>query len=208
MQTFSKVFFIVALVFFTRLLSSCDNQKYEEQKIFYDIDSLTVQNLNNSGEHLQMSFNDEMDRGAVAFRLNLLSKDLLRSGYQYTKKNAPDGVLGLTAALARSPVLPELIANQTIKKITIVTLTDISEAIKSGADVSDKFLLGSDWDLYSEIHTIFDKPLSSYTTVRNSLNLMLKETVKNSEAQFRFTVELSDHNVFSVETNRIKINAL
>ncbi|MFV0391892.1 MAG: hypothetical protein ACK5KP_08440 [Paludibacteraceae bacterium] len=208
MQTGSKILFVVAVIFLTRLLSSCDNRAYETQKIYYDFDSLTVQNLNNSGEYWRLSTTDEMDSETVAFRLNLLSKDLVKSGYQYAKNHKQESVMGFMATTARSPVLPIMIANQTIKKITIIALRDISEEIKSGTDVTGLFLLGSGWDLYSPIDTVYDNPISSYAAHSNSLNFILKEPVKTAEIKFRFIVELSDNTILSVETNLIKINLL
>ncbi len=195
---------VLSIIFIIKLVTSCLPNTDEGAKIYYDIDSLSIQNMDNSKEYLTFNPDDKMYSAAVSFRLKFLStsREFGHYGMHQSKSTA-----GFATAYARSPVEPLYYSNQTIRKITIITLRDISPEFPAGTDVTNLFLVHNDHrDLYEKI----DETLKRFETQNGSLgmlqmDLILKESIKNHEAQFRYIVELSDNTSLTKETNLIEI---
>ena len=173
MKIFTKATTLLFIIFFIKLVNSCEPKTGEIVKIYYDIDSITVLNMDNAGEYLTYNKVDKMQSEAVAFQLKLLSKQFSKQEYYASKRKSFS--FEFTPMSAKSPAEPEIIPNQTIRKISIITLEDLSAEISAGTNVTDNFLVSiSLYDLYVPIDEYLKVPTKpAYDRYERQIDMVL-----------------------------------
>lgn len=163
--------------------------------INYNLDSLCINNINNSENYPTITESNSMYSSAVAFSITLTDTSQY---WPYYSSNFQRASFGYASACATSVDCdPYFVANQKIVDVTIVTLYNLNSVILAGTNVTNLFLAHSsnfyDGVLYSSFEDLLTK-LNSQPTFqpRINFNVFLKPPVNNSVAQFVFSVSFSD----------------
>jgi hypothetical protein len=176
--------------------------------IQYNLDSLCINNLNNSETFPIIPESNSMHSSAVAFSITLSDTNQY---WPYYSSNVQRASLGYASAKATSMDCdPYFVANQKIVDVTIVTIYDLNAVILAGTNVTNLFLARSnssyDGVMYSSFENLLTKLNSQSTNQPQvSFNVFLKPPIINTMAQFIFSVSLSDGNHLCDTTKLIAI---
>lgn len=185
-----KVIIILTLGFGLKLFFSCTPNSQDPIKINYN--HLSVTGIDNSGRYLNN--HTAMDTiFSEALALKLLLSDTARL---FTALLSPNCMRALSfQTLKADDIAPSYIPRNKVIDIKIKTLFDIDDALKAGDDVSEYFLCASsnDFDLYHQL----GYGISRLNDVQSfyeggSIILILKESIKNTHAQFEVKIFLDD----------------
>lgn len=163
--------------------------------IQYNLDSLCINNINNSENYPTITESNSMHSSAVAFSISLTDTSQYWPYYSSSVQRASFGYVSANATTVDCD--PYFVANQKIVDVTIVTLYDLNSVILAGTNVTNLFLARSnssyDGVMYSSFENLLTK-LNSQSTFqpRINFNVFLKPPINNSVARFIFSVSLSD----------------
>lgn len=198
--------FIIQLLF--SLLFTFHGCVCSEPAVLFNIDSISIRNIDNSGTHAFVTESNTMHSCAVAFSVKLADKN--QDAYYYRSQGQAIGGTGFSTALATSiDCYPVYVAKQRVVNVSVITLHNINSAIQSGSNVTDLFLARSETDnraMYSTIGNVLTQLNSqSFSRPAFDFNLFLKVPVNNSIARFVLSVSLSDGTHLCDTTNLITI---
>ena len=208
MNRFTRVSFILALFFFTRIIQSCCECNFDPHP--FDFSMVTVRNLDNSGSYTTYTNADSMNRAAIAFEVSISADENML----FSCLSNPLPFLSFESALAFQCDCDILFKpNQSIVGIKIITNFPLSELYPEDSDVSDLFLAhvprnSSSSFMYKTLEDIL--PLINYEVYSNeastTFQIFCREFVTNDIAQFTLLIELSDGNIISGTTRLISLD--
>lgn len=127
-----KVAFILAVIFFARLIVSCCRCD-EPGQMYYFFDDISVHNIDNSGEHDVVSISERILKEAFGLQVELSVKK--ESNY-FTPRNIAFSPANATSCEC---VYERYLPKDTISVLTIFTLNDFDEKYIAGSDISSYF---------------------------------------------------------------------
>lgn len=187
-----KVIIWLTLGFGIKLCFSCT--PHPQNPIEIDYNDISVIGIDNSDRYLNNSSAiDTLYSDAVALRLSLSDTSnyyaasffpALRETFSFPTLKAND-------------INPSYLPRNKVVDIKIKTLLDINDALKAGDDVSEHISCasGGDFDLYQNLSrgiTWLNDTRSYYES--STIVLVLKASVKNTNAQFEVKVTLDNGN--------------
>lgn len=185
-----KVLIILTLSFGVKLFFSCT--PFSHDPIEIDYNHISVIGIDNSEVFLgSYSDIDTLFSDAVALKLTLSDT---------TKYYAASFLPNLLEAfsfqtLKANHIDPTYVLRNKVTDIKIKTLLDINDVLKAGDDVSEYFLCAprDNFDLYHNLSHGISRlnDVQSYYD-RGSIILVLKASVKNTNAHFEITVILDN----------------
>ncbi len=205
MRTTKKVIIILIFVFILRTLSSCIfNCNCSNDVLYFDFNKIELTNLDNSQTYAVSTQSDTMINKAVAFEVRIFNDELSAHNY------CPQKLFAYNSAYAWScDCSPLLLPNNGIEKISIKTVFDINTQIKSGSEITNRFLTKNNQtdELYIPTNEIHSKKNTEtyYHSAEEKFNLYLKDEVKNNKAQFIINVYLKNDTILSDTTNILTI---
>jgi hypothetical protein len=201
-----KILLIFIAGFLLNFVLSCG---CDIDEAFADFNTLSIENVDNSGHRPVVSASDTMHSEAVAFRIIIADT----TSMLYVENNQRTN-LGFKQANAwQCACWIKYYANQEIRNIQITTLYPLSGEIHANSDVTHLFLAIDPrglWrnNLYIEIDEIYEAINgNSYCDERprEHFHVALRIKAEHDVAQFLIKVELSDHRTFSETTNLIHL---
>ncbi len=195
-----KVLIILTLNFGIKLFSSCT--PYSQDPIEIDYNYISVVGIDNSDRYMnKYTAIDTMYSDAVALKLTLFD-----TSKYYVTLFSPNLLEAFSfQTLKADDVSPSYIPRNKVIDIKIRTLLDINDTLKAGDDIS-KYILcasGDDFDLYHNLSQGISwlNDIQSYYE-GGSIILILKASVKNTNAHFEITVTL-DNGIELLGTTKI-----
>lgn len=185
-----KVLIILTLGFGFKLFFSCT--PYSQDPIEIDYNFISVIGIDNSDRYLNNYTDiDTIYSDAVALKLTLSD-----TSKYYAALFSPNLLETFSfQTLKADDIDPSYIPRNKVIDIKIKTLLDINETLKAGDDISEYILCASrnDFDLYHNLSYGISwlNDIQSYHE-RGSIILVLKASVKNTNAHFEITVTLDN----------------
>jgi len=189
-----------------RILSSCIGLfggDCDSNVIYYDIDHMQIEGIDNSGEYTIYEEKDTMKSAAVAFKVNIEADSLY---YLAEVKNT--AIFGFSQAKAWE-CETYYKANQDITGIKITTVFDISSRIPANSDISKDILFNADNNDIGKLYSNFED-IKSYLNktenyIGNVFYIFYKNAVQNDSVQFVVELSLSDGRAIVDTSNVIRI---
>lgn len=185
-----KVLIILTLSFGIKLFFSCT--PYSQDPIEIDYNHINVIGIDNSDRYMDnYTAIDTLFSDAVALKLTLSDTT------KYYAASFLPNLLEIFSfqTLKANDIDPTYVPRNKVTDIKIKTLLDINDVLKAGDDVSEYFLCASrnDFDLYHNLRYGISwlNDVQSYYE-GGSIILVLKTSVKNTNAHFEITVILDN----------------
>ncbi len=185
-----KVLIILTLSFGIKLFFSCT--PYSQDPIEIDYNHISIIGIDNSDRYMDnYTAIDTIYSDAVALKLTLSD-----TSKYYAALFSPNLFEAFSfQTLKADDIDPSYIPRNKVIDIKIKTLLDLNDTLKAGDDISEYILCASrdDFDLYHNLsHGIsWLNDIQSYYE-RGSIILVLKASVKNTNAHFEITVTLDN----------------
>ena len=208
-----KKFFIILLIInVVKVFFSCNGCDCPDHYIEFDYKKLMIKNLNNNYCRETYSESDTMKNAAVAFEITIFESDTF---ILYTAQNKiiPFGISQCYAISYDCECSILFKPKQKITDINIITLTQLSEEIPTGTDITNLFVgyhennYGHCGGLYVSMGEILKNinPEMLYDEKEVSFKVFLKSQLDVSEIQFVISAELSDSRILTDTTSIITI---
>lgn len=208
MKLFIRSVSIIFMFFILRAISGCFNHDCPDDVYPFDFSKIKINNLDNSGMGPKVISNNTMNKAAVAFQV-FISSDLSYLG-QSRQKTQGFGFSEVNA-FSKTKCPTYYVSNQSVERISVVTLFEISSLIPAKTEISDLFL-GSDetsWyktNLYLPLQKLSQKINHTYIDAQEvQFRLFLGREIENDSAQFIVNIEFSDSTSLSDTTHLIFI---
>ncbi len=187
-----KVIILLTLSFGLKLFFSCTPCSQNPIEISYN--NLSVTGIDNSNRYLDYNNTaDTMYSDAVALKLTLSDTSMFYAASFFPKKMQTFSFQNARA----DDNDPSYIPLNKVVDIKVKTLLDINESIKAGDDISEQVLCssGNNFDMYHNLSQGISwlNGIQSYSE-SSSIILVLKTSVKNTNAQLEVKVTLDNGN--------------
>ncbi|OFY50442.1 MAG: hypothetical protein A2W85_10410 [Bacteroidetes bacterium GWF2_41_31] len=187
-----KVIILLILSFGIKLFFSCT--PYSQDPIEINYNHISVIGIDNSDRYLDYyNTTDTIYSDAVALKLTLSDTSMF---YAATFSSNLMQTFSFQTARAYD-IEPSYIPLNKVVDIKVKTLIDINESLKAGDDISEHILCSSrdDFDMYHNLSqgiSWLDDIQSRHKS--SSIILVLKTSIKNTNAQFEVKVTLDNGN--------------
>ncbi len=187
-----KVIILFTLGFGIKLFFSCT--PYSQEPIEINYNEISVTGIDNSDRYLDYyNITNTLYSDAVALKLTLSDTSMF-----YVASFFPDLMHTFSFQTVKADEIdPGYIPVNKVVDIKVKTLLDINESLKAGDDISEHILcsLRDDFDLYHNLSQGISwlNGIQSYYE-SSSIILVLKPSVKNTNAQFEIKVTLDNGN--------------
>ncbi len=208
-----KVLKVLLVVFILQLLLSLfftfQGCICQEPAVHFNLDSLSIKNIDHSGPSLIVTESNTMHNAAVAFLISFTDK---KFHYPYhAQRSISKTYLGFSVARATSyDCDPVFLARQKVVNVSVISLYGINPAIPAGSNVTSLFVARPTPYYSGGLYLTFDeiiKRLNSNTVNRPEIQFQtfLKVPVISNQARFIFSVSFSDGTQLSDTTSLITI---
>ena len=197
-----KILFVASLILAGQIFPACP--RCDQDPVPFNYSGVSLKNLDNSLDYVRYNSTDTMYSAAVAFELSITGDAPISE----RKENVYGGMQRAYAdecAILFSP-------QQSIEKISVYTLEDLSPDILLESDVTYHFLglvyyHYTDDFLYKTLPELIEqvRPDKILSEAQMSFRIFLTREVKNDTARFRIEVSLSDGRTLTVESHPIVI---
>lgn len=199
-----KILSLILCFFLFRLTLSCC--RCPEPIVYYDYNTISIRNLDNSTWRATYTDADTMFAAAVAFEIQTSDSTIWSDPVMaYKKSNS-----GIPSAYAMEPCdcpFTYTLRND-INLLSILTLKDISPDIPAGTEVTDRFLWSNQTEyLYHPIDSLrvnLNTPFLAIFAAK-TFRLFSTDTIGNEHAQFAVSLHFSDGQILSDTTHLIHI---
>jgi len=196
---YTKLAVITIIFFSVRLFFSCT----PPDPIDISYNTAVLISIDNSGQYTNYGYPDTLYSDAIALQLILSDSTHL---YYASNVGRSINTFGFETACATSINYSFRPVNQ-VRDIQFYTLLDMNDTFKAGDNISDSILYS--YENMFELYSYKDEAIKHFNKLQNDpfskLNIVLKASVKNKNAQFRVEVSLDDGSLISDTTDVLTI---
>ena len=210
-----RAIYITAFFVIINIFQSCwFNCNCTDETLYFSLNTVEVENVDNSNTYPVSTGENEMHGAAVAFRVVLRDSSETDYYFHYAallNKNMPRAGVGIQQANAWSCDCPiYFMPSESVDQIEIITTFDINTELSAGEDVVNFFLAETRTFPMDGLYAAIDEVVSFlYTSPTENaavdFNIFLQPRVENTMAEFTINVYLSNGKVLTAKTNTITI---